>query len=93
MMNKLQNIQQEQQQQETIPQELIQKFDGDKQLVEQFMKEGYTQADLSTASIVHATKYDPLVVLENGETAGFYISAPNKAKHKYDSRTYNNRFS
>src|SRR5688500_20055016 len=78
----------QQTEQHEIPQELIQKFDGDRQLVEQFMEEGYTEADLSTASIVHATKFDPIVILENGYNAGFYIETTNRAKYEYDSRTY-----
>lgn len=89
MMNK---TIQEQQQQEVIPTELVEKYDGDKQLVQQFIDEGYSVTELQNASIVHATKFDPLVVLDTGETIGFYISAPNKTKSKYDSRTYNNRF-
>jgi len=81
-----------QEQQELIPQELVEKYDNDKELVQQFIQEGYSITELQNASIVHATKYDPLVILESGETIGFYIEPPNRAKYNNDSRTYNNRF-
>lgn len=71
------NIETIQKQQELIPQELIQKFDGDKELVQEFLEQGYTQEDLTKSSVIHATKMDPLCVLEDGTNAGMWLYADN----------------
>jgi LPS O-antigen subunit length determinant protein (WzzB/FepE family) len=64
-----------QQQQETIPQELVEKFSDDKQLVTEFLEAGYTQEELLGSEIIHPTKLDPLVRLSTGHVAGFYITS------------------
>lgn len=70
---KQQNQQQTQPEiQEEIPQELISKFDGDKQLVERFISNGYTIEQLQNSQITHPSPTDPAVVL-NGKTIGFWL--------------------
>jgi len=94
-MNRLQTqVKQQTQEQELIPQELVEKFDNDKQLVQEFMEQGYTVKELQASTILHATKYDPLVILENGFTAGMWLDSPQEQnKYRNSSRTYQNRFS
>jgi hypothetical protein len=82
---------QEQQQQEPIPAELITKFDNDEQLVRQFLDQGYTISDLQSSTVTHPTKYDPIVTLESGQVAGFWIDSPNEQKFVDNSRVYQNR--
>lgn len=77
-------------QQETIPQELITKFDGDKQLVQEFLSQGYTVAELQGSQITHPTKFDPLCTLETGHVAGMWIESTQK-NHRYNDRTYQTR--
>lgn len=69
--NKLQ--QQEQEQQQTIPAELVQKFDGDLELVEKFLKNGYTMEQLQNSTITHPTYSDPVCTLKDGKVAGFWL--------------------
>jgi hypothetical protein len=80
----------QQEQQETIPQELVEKFDGDKQLVQEFIKEGYSIEQLSSSTVLHATKFDPLVLID-GITIGMWLDGGKK--YQENSRTYQNRFS
>jgi hypothetical protein len=89
--NKLLQQQEQQQETEQIPQELVEKFDNDKQLVQEFMEQGYSIEELQRTDIIHATKYDPIVMLD-GNVLGFYISKPSEMKWRDDSRTYQNRF-
>ena len=77
-----------QQEQETIPQELIQKFDGDQQLVQEFIKEGYSVEELQASTVTHPTKYDPIVMLGD-RTLGFWMDGGKK--YQEDSRTYQDR--
>lgn len=65
-----------QQQQEVIPQELIQKFDGDKQLVQEVLSQGYSVEELLISQIVHPTKMDP-VCLVNGEPIAIWLYSNN----------------
>lgn len=60
------------QEQELINPELVEKFDGDLELVQEFMSEGYTVQDLQASNILHPTKLDPAVFLGN-ECIGFWI--------------------
>jgi hypothetical protein len=76
---------------EQISPELITKFDGDKQLVEQFLDAGYTQEELQQSSIIHPTRYDPMVVLGD-HTLGFWIDSPKEEKWMDNSRLYQDRF-
>jgi LPS O-antigen subunit length determinant protein (WzzB/FepE family) len=76
---------------EQISEELVTKFDNDKQLVTEFLEAGYTQQELLGSEIIHATKYDPLVRLSTGHVAGFYINNPNEEKYMDNSRLYKNR--
>lgn len=62
----------QQQEQEVISEELIRKFDGDQELIEKFMKHGYTTQQLEQSDVVHVTETDPAVVL-NGKTIGFWL--------------------
>jgi hypothetical protein len=87
----LQETQQQQQETEQIPQELIQKFDNDKQLVQEFMEQGYSIEELQGSEIIHPTKFDPIVMLD-GNALGFWIDPPIKMRWKDNSRTYQNRF-
>lgn len=82
----------QEQQQEQISEELIQKFDGDKQLVQQFIDQGYSQEELLKSTVTHPTKFDPLCTLENGQHAGFWLYS-NNSHHsnkgvKYTDDTY-----
>lgn len=66
--------QQEQEQQvEQIPDHLIAKFDGDKELVQKFMNNGYSTEQLQESIITHPTYTDPVVTLKNGKIAGFWL--------------------
>ena len=64
---------QEQQEQEVIPQELINKFDGDKELVQKFMENGYSTEQLQSSTITHPTYTDPVCTLKDGKVAGFWL--------------------
>ena len=64
---------QEQQQTEQIPEELVQKFNGDRELVQKFMNNGYSTEQLSESIITHPTYTDPVVTLKNGKVAGFWL--------------------
>lgn len=72
-MNKQNKLQQQEQEQEVIPAELIQKFDGDRELVQKFMDNGYTVEQLQSSTITHPTLTDPVVTLANGKVAGFWL--------------------
>ncbi|MFI5407017.1 MAG: hypothetical protein ACHQ1D_10965 [Nitrososphaerales archaeon] len=91
MKTRLQQQEQVQEQQEQIPAELISKFDNDKQLVTEFLETGYTQEELLGSTITHPTRYDPIVTLDTGHVAGFYINNPNEEKYMDNSRLYKNR--
>ena len=82
--------QEQQSEQETIPQELIQKFNNDEQLVQEFLEQDYTMAELQGSTITHPTRYDPLCTLEDGTVAGMWIESTEK-NHKYNYRTYKTR--
>ncbi len=82
-------IQQTQEQELEIPEEVISKFDGDKQLVQEFIKEGYSIDQLSSSTVLHATKFDPLVLID-GVTIGMWLDGGKK--YQNNSRTYQNRF-
>src|SRR5690348_1675723 len=93
-MNK--TIQQQEQIQEEISPELIAKFDGDKELVQEFLQQGYTQEDLAKSSVIHPTKMDPLCVLEDGTNAGMWLYA-NNSHHsnkgvKYSDNTFEQEY-
>ena len=75
------------QEQEMIPQELIQKFDDDKQLVQEFLEAGYSVEELQGSIITHPTKFDPLCTLTNGHVAGMWIER-SEMNYQYDERTY-----
>lgn len=62
-----------QEQQEQIPEELVQKFDGDRQLVEKFIGNGYTVEQLQNSTITHPTYTDPVCTLNTGKVAGFWL--------------------
>lgn len=83
----------QQQTQELIPPELVEKFDQDKELVQAFLDEGYTVKELQASTITHPTKYDPMVSIGD-KCIGFWIDSPREGEHKYrnNSRTYQNRF-
>ena len=85
-------LQTQQQETEQISPELITKFDGDKQLVTEFLEAGYTQQELLSSTITHPTKYDPIVTLGD-HTLGFWIDSPKEEKWMDNSRQYKNRFS
>ena len=73
-MSTITQQQQQQQELEQIPAELISKFDDDKQLVQEFLSQGYSIEELQQSTISHPTKLDPLVTLEDGTTvAGMWI--------------------
>ena len=84
--------QQQVQEQEQIPEKLIAKFDNDKQLVQEFLGQGYSQEELLKSSILHPTKMDPLCTLENGQHAGIWLYANNSHRSntgvKYSDDTY-----
>lgn len=65
--------QQQEQEQELISPELIQKFDGDKELVQKFMDNGYTAEQLEQSVITHPTYTDPVCTLKDGKIAGFWL--------------------
>lgn len=74
-MNTKLKLEQEQQQQQTeqISPELVKKFDGDKELIERFVSNGYTVQELEQSVITHPTYTDPVVTLANGKVAGFWL--------------------
>lgn len=81
------------QEQRLINEELIAKFDGDKQLVEQFLEAGYTTEELQKSSIIHPTKMDPICVLEDGIThAGIWLYRDNNHNTNKGVRYSNSRF-
>ena len=82
-------IQKTQQEQEQIPAELVEKFDGDKQLVQEFMAEGYSIEQLSSSTVLHPTKFDPIVMIGD-KTIGMWLDGGKK--YQNNSRTYQNRF-
>jgi hypothetical protein len=90
-MVRKQIIQQSETIQEEIPAEVVNKFDNDEQLVLEFINAGYDILQLQNSTIVHATKYDPIVTLDTGHVAGFYINNPNEEKYMDNSRQYQNR--
>lgn len=71
-MNK-QETQFQEQEQQVIPQELVQKFDGDKPLVQKFLDNGYSVEQLSESIITHPTDTDPVCTLKDGTIAGFWL--------------------
>ena len=73
MNNKLEQQNQHQEQEEVITPELLVKFDGDKQLVERFLANGYTIQQLEQSQITHPTATDPVVTLKDGKVAGFWL--------------------
>lgn len=73
MKNTTQQLQQQQQEQELISPELIAKFDGDKELVQKFMDQGYTAEQLQESTITHPTYTDPVCTLKDGKVAGFWL--------------------
>jgi hypothetical protein len=77
-----------QQEQETIPAELISKFDNDKELVQEFISEGYSISELQASTVLHPTKFDPLVMIGD-RTAGMWLDGGKK--YQENSRTYQNR--
>lgn len=93
-MSKLVELRQEQiQKEQQVLEELVTKFDGDQELLEAFLEEGYSVQELQGSEIIHPTKFDPLVRLSTGHTAGFWIDKPSEMKWRDDSRTYQYRFS
>jgi len=64
---------QQEQEQVEIPAEVVTKFDGDKELVEKFLENGYTVSELQGASVLHPTRNDPIAKLEDGTVAGMWI--------------------
>lgn len=64
---------QQTQEQEVISPELVQKFDGDRQLVEKFLDNGYTVSQLEESIITHPTYTDPVCTLKTGKVAGFWL--------------------
>lgn len=78
------------QKQEQVTEQLVHKFDDDKELVTEFVKQGYTPDELQKADITHPTKFDPIVELETGFVAGFWIE-DKEDNHGYTSRTYKTR--
>ncbi len=79
---------QKQQEQEVIPAELITKFDNDKELVQQFLAEGHTIEELQGSTILHPTKFDPIVMIGD-KTIGMWLDGGKK--YQNNSRTYQNR--
>jgi hypothetical protein len=73
MKNTQQLQQQNQQEQEVISEELVRKFDGDRQLVEKFVSNGYSVEQLEQSTITHPTLTDPVVTLKDGTVAGFWL--------------------
>lgn len=69
---KVEQIQQHQEQ-EQISEELVKKFNGDRELVEKFVSNGYTVQELEQSVISHPTYTDPVVTLKNGKVAGFWL--------------------
>lgn len=78
--NKL--LQQQEQNQETrqIPQELVEKFDNDAQLVDEFLDQGYTVDELLSSTVTHPTKLDPVCTLQDGQQAGIWLYKDNNTK-------------
>ena len=66
-------LEQQIQEQEQISEELVKKFDGDKELVERFMEHGYTAEQLEQSTITHPTYTDPVCTLRSGKVAGFWL--------------------
>lgn len=87
-MVRKQIIQQSETIQEEIPAEVVRKFDGDKELVEQFLAEGNTIEELERSTVLHATKFDPLVIVD-GNTIGMWLNGGKK--YIDNSKTYQNR--
>ena len=81
----------QQQETEQIPQELVEKFDNDKQLVQEFLSQGYSIDELKQSTITHPTRFDPMVSIGD-KCIGFWIDSPKEMKWRDDSRTYQNRF-
>ena len=80
----------QQQETEQIPEELVQKFDNDKELVQEFLNEGYSISELQNSQILHPTKFDPICILEDGRTIGMWLDGGKK--YQENSKTYQNRF-
>lgn len=66
-------LEQQIQEQEQISPELVKKFDGDKELVQKFMDNGYTAEQLEQSTITHPTNTDPVCTLRSGKVAGFWL--------------------
>jgi len=79
------------QKQEEIPTEVITKFDGDQELVQEFLSQGYSIDELKQSTITHPTRFDPMVSIGD-KCIGFWIDSPQEQKWRDDSRTYQNRF-
>ena len=88
-MVRKQIIQQSETIQEEIPVEVVRKFDNDEQLVREFMAEGYSIQQLEQSTILHPTRYDPIVLVDN-KTIGMWLDGGKK--YQENSRTYQNRF-
>ena len=88
----MKTVQQQQQEQiqEEIPQELVEKFGDDRQLVQEFLEQGYSIEELQGSIITHPTKYDPLVTLDTGHVVGFWIER-SEMNYQYDQRKYHTR--
>ena len=72
----VQQTQKIQEQELEIPAEVISKFDGDKQLVQEVLSQGYSVEELLTSQIVHPTRMDP-VCLVNGEPIAIWLYSNN----------------
>lgn len=72
-MVRKQIIQQSETIQEEIPIEVIRKFDNDRQLVQEFLSQGYSIEELQQSTICHPTRLDPLVRLSTGHVAGMWL--------------------
>jgi hypothetical protein len=66
-------VKQIQESQEQISPELLNKFDNDEELIRQFLDQGYSIGELSTATILHPTELDPVVIIKGGHVAGFWL--------------------
>lgn len=88
---KLQKQEQQQQETEQISPELISKFDDDKQLVQEFLNQGYSVEELQGSVITHPTKYDP-VCLVNGESIGMWLYSDNNHNTNNRIKYTNSRF-
>ena len=72
-MNQKQIQENNQQSEVIISEELVKKFDGDEELIAKFLSNGYTVQQLEQSQITHPTATDPVVTLNNGKIAGFWL--------------------